>query len=151
MLEIPDEKARGDGIHKNGLFVERVAEAVWQSDGYGDHIAGFGVHIWATGGVETYAASFDQETFVVHFVEVEDRAGGAGREEGFDGCETHLGCGAVFDYAVEVWRGVSWVGKGGRGGSRTLAYSSPGDVVGAKMVDGQGVCVGFPCGVHLGG
>lgn len=38
----------------------------------------------------------------MHLVEVKDGAGGARGEEGFDGCEAHLGCGAVVDYAVEV-------------------------------------------------
>lgn len=54
------------------------------------------------GGVKAHGAGFDEEAFVVHFVEVEDGAHVSRGQERFNRGMTHLGGGSVFDHSVEV-------------------------------------------------
>lgn len=45
MLEISDEETRRDGIDEDGLFIERIAELMWQTNWDCDHISSLGVGV----------------------------------------------------------------------------------------------------------
>jgi ribosomal protein L37AE/L43A len=53
IFKVAHKKARCDCVDKDSFFVERVAELVWQANRYGYEVAGAGIEMAASRGMES--------------------------------------------------------------------------------------------------